>query len=346
MIHGRSSRSLRALAAAALVLVLTASAPATARAHDVDVTGVARIFLDQIGERSYVLSVVDLQAPPLTAAEGVLPERCTPLPAGSRSPRGPAPTLSFECATPLTFEDRIVLPWSLSGAVAIARWQEGGEASAYFRGDGREIRLELRHLSAGAGSSLKLSAAYLSLGIEHILLGIDHLFFVLGLLLLVRGPWPLVKTITAFTLAHSVTLGAAVLGFVSVPGAPVEAAIALSIVLLAREVVLGARGRDGLVQRYPWAVAFGFGLLHGLGFAGALSEVGVPANDVPLALLTFNIGVEVGQLIFVAAMVTAYGVARRLAASLPRRMEPALGYALGAMAMVWLIDRLPDVFLP
>src|SRR6202000_3047394 len=139
-----------------------------------------------------------------------------------------------------------------------------------------------------------------SLGVAHILFGIDHLLFVTGLVLIVRRAWRLAKTITGFTPAHRITLPLATLGFVSIPTPPVEATIALSIVFLARELVRAERGEGGLTVRQPWLVGLAFGLLHGFGFAGALSEVGLPRHDIPLALLLFNLGVEVGQLLFIA----------------------------------------------
>ena len=140
------------------------------------------------------------------------------------------------------------------------------------------------------------------LGVEHILGGVDHLLFVLSLLLIVRGFKRIAVTITAFTIAHSLTLAAATLGFVHVPGPPVEASIALSIVFVAAEVVRGRRGTPGLTARAPWVVAFTFGLLHGFGFASALAAVGLPQKAIPLALFTFNVGVEIGQLLFVGAV--------------------------------------------
>ena len=140
---------------------------------------------------------------------------------------------------------------------------------------------------------------YLRLGIEHILFGIDHLLFVLALILIVKGKRRLFKTITAFTLAHSITLAAATLGWVHIPSAPVEAVIALSIIFLAVELVHYYQGKAVFSSRYPWVVAFIFGLLHGFGFAGALANVGLPPNDIPLTLFLFNVGVETGQLIFI-----------------------------------------------
>ena len=147
--------------------------------------------------------------------------------------------------------------------------------------------------------------SYLVLGVEHILAGIDHLLFVLALLLIVRGGKRILLTITAFTVAHSITLVAATLGWVRVPGPPVEAIIALSIVFVAAEIVHGLRGKPGLTARAPWVVAFTFGLLHGFGFAGALAEVGLPEKAIPVALLMFNVGVEIGQLLFVAVAIAA-----------------------------------------
>jgi len=147
-----------------------------------------------------------------------------------------------------------------------------------------------------------VAVSYLRLGVEHILFGFDHLLFVLALVILVRDWRRVVLTVTAFTVAHSLTLAAATLGFVSVPGPPIEAAIALSIVLVAVEIIEARRGKTSLAARWPWLIAFCFGLLHGFGFAGALAEVGLPHHAIPIALLFFNLGVEIGQLAFVAAV--------------------------------------------
>ena len=151
-------------------------------------------------------------------------------------------------------------------------------------------------------SSLEVVRTYLLLGVEHILLGIDHLLFVLALLLLVKGTTRIVATVTAFTLAHSLTLAGAALGFIHVPGPPIEAAIALSIMFVASEIIHSYQGKPGLMEQYPWIVAFAFGLLHGFGFAGALAEIGLPQKSIPLALLFFNVGVEIGQLLFIATV--------------------------------------------
>ena len=184
-----------------------------------------------------------------------------------------------------------------------------------------------------------VAATYLGLGIEHILLGIDHLLFVLGLILLTTSFRDLVKAITAFTVAHSITLAAATLGFVHVPPAPIEAAIALSIVFVAVEIVHARQGRVGIAVRQPWLIAFVFGLLHGFGFAGALSEVGIPAGHIPVALLFFNLGVEAGQLMFVSVVLGASFLLRSIWSRWPQWTRLVPPYAIGTMAMFWVFQR-------
>jgi hydrogenase/urease accessory protein HupE len=184
-----------------------------------------------------------------------------------------------------------------------------------------------------------VARTYLALGVEHILTGFDHLLFVLALLLIVKSARRIVATVTAFTVAHSLTLAAATLGFVHLPQPPVEAAIALSIAFVAAEIVHGLDGRPGLTARAPWLVAFAFGLLHGLGFAGALAEIGLPQSAIPLALLCFNLGVELGQLAFVVALLACLALARRARIPWPRAARPLPAYAIGALAMFWVIER-------
>jgi len=188
-------------------------------------------------------------------------------------------------------------------------------------------------------SKSKVAGSYLVLGIEHILGGFDHLLFVLGLLLIVRSTMLLIKTITSFTLAHSVTLAMAALGFVHVPQAPVEAVIALSIIFLATELVKQHRGETGLTTKAPWLVALCFGLLHGFGFAGALTEVGLPQTDIPLALLFFNVGDEVGQLMFVAGVLVVTWMVKQLKFRWPAWVEHVPAYAIGSLAAFWFIQR-------
>jgi len=193
-------------------------------------------------------------------------------------------------------------------------------------------------VSAPAGT-IEIAWSYLVLGVEHILGGVDHLLFVLALLLIVRGGKRIIATVTAFTLAHSITLVAATMGWVHVPGPPVEAIIALSIVFVAAEVVHGLRGRPGLTARAPWVVAFSFGLLHGFGFAGALAEVGLPQKAIPVALLMFNVGVELGQLVFVAAVLLAIALFKRAKLHFPQRLAYAPAYSIGTVAMFWVFER-------
>jgi len=187
-----------------------------------------------------------------------------------------------------------------------------------------------------------VAGAYLRHGIEHILFGYDHLLFVLALMFIVRGRQVLLMTITAFTLAHSITLALATLGIVHVPGPPVEAAIALSILLLAVEIVRLQRGGSSLTARWPWVVAFSFGLLHGFGFASALADIGLPRDDVPLALFTFNVGVELGQLGFIAGALGTVALANRLTcvAALEQYARPVATYAIGILASFWFFERL------
>lgn len=188
-------------------------------------------------------------------------------------------------------------------------------------------------------SALVVAGVYLKLGIEHILAGIDHLLFVFALLLITQGSWKLVKTVTAFTLAHSITLGMATLGLVQVPQSPIEAVIALSIVFLAAEIVRAHQGRKSITYRFPWLIAFVFGLVHGFGFAGALNEIGLPQGQIPLALLFFNLGVELGQLLFIAVMFSLGTILQRIPILLSRRAVLAVPYLIGSVAMFWVIQR-------
>lgn len=181
---------------------------------------------------------------------------------------------------------------------------------------------------------------YFLLGMEHILLGIDHLLFVLALLLLVRNRWMLAKTVTAFTLAHSITLALSVFGLAAAPQPPVEAVIALSIAFAAAEAARERTTGAGIAGRLPWVMAFGFGLLHGFGFGGALREIGLPQTDVPLAFLTFNLGIEAGQLLFVAAVLMLGAVLDRLLFLRLARLREVTAYGIGGLAAFWFLERL------
>jgi hypothetical protein len=186
----------------------------------------------------------------------------------------------------------------------------------------------------------ELAVSYWQIGTIHILEGFDHLLFLLTLLLIVTGLWPLLKTVTAFTVAHSLTLALATLGIVHIPPAPTEAVISLSIVLLAVEAVRKTTGEATLSERFPWLVAFTFGLVHGLGFAGALSEIGVPQNEVPLALLMFNVGVETGQVMFVVAVSLLLAGVHKLHTHTGHLVARTTPYAIGGVAAFWTLQRI------
>jgi len=185
-------------------------------------------------------------------------------------------------------------------------------------------------------------SSYTALGVTHILEGFDHLLFVFALLLLIQSRSRLFWAITAFTLAHSITLGAATLGLLNLPSPPVEAVIALSIVFLAYELTFAPGDRDRVIQRFPWIVSFAFGLIHGLGFAGALREIGLPQDDIPLALFSFNIGVELGQLLFIAAVLATGFLAQRLFPHVQKQsaaLTRVASYGTGSLAAFWVIER-------
>jgi hypothetical protein len=233
---------------------------------------------------------------------------------------------------------------SITDVLVVVRLSDGRGLESIVRPDHPNLRLAF-----GTTRGLPVPA-YLRLGVEHILTGIDHLMFVLGLLLLVGIRWRLVKAITAFTVAHSITLGASAIGLVTVPSAVIEALVALSIVFVASELIRSIRGDSGLTQRWPWVIAFTFGLLHGFAFAGALAEVGLPKDAIPLSLLLFNVGVEIGQLLFVAAAIVVILGLRLVWKHVPdlwaRLSRPIPGYAIGSFAAYWFIERVAIAFSP
>jgi len=217
--------------------------------------------------------------------------------------------------------------------------QDGSQHSAILRPSAPQFEIPL------VASKFKVAGDYWRLGTIHILEGADHLLFVLALLLIVVGMKQLLTAVTMFTLAHSITLVLATLGVVHVPAAPTEAIIALSILFLATEIVHKHNGQFSLTEKYPWVVAFAFGLFHGLGFAGALSEIGVPQHEVPLALLMFNVGVETGQLLFIAAVVSLWAILRRIPLTAPAGAWRLVPYAIGSIAAFWTIERVMS-FIP
>ena len=210
--------------------------------------------------------------------------------------------------------------------------------------DGRTMQLIARPSQpwveiAAAQSRWEVGGTYVVEGIRHILFGADHLLFVLGLLLIVGSGWMLIKTITAFTVAHSITLAVATLGLAQAPALPLNAAIALSILFLGPEIVRVWRGETSFTIRHPWVVAFAFGLLHGFGFASAMTSAGLPRQDLPFALLSFNVGVEVGQLGFVALILALARSFRVLEVHWPRSVEALPGYTVGTLGAFWTIQR-------
>ena len=208
--------------------------------------------------------------------------------------------------------------------------------------DGRTASVVLKPAAAtfklGENATGAPLLAYFWIGVEHIIFGYDHLLFVLGLCLLVRAA-QLLWTVTAFTVAHSITLGLSTLAGVTLPGPPVEAVIALSLILLAREAITIQRGGPSLTSQYPWAIAFGFGLIHGFGFAGALADIGLPKAQEVWALLLFNLGVEAGQIVFVGALLLAAFVLRRVAKEGLMFSKTAAAYMVGISGTVWFFER-------
>ena len=305
--------------------------------------GIDKAELVELGDGNYRLSSF---VPPALAnyiSTPELPGHCT----YTGSPRGERGIYEvrflFSCDGPLSAEHEIRLPWNREGIMLTVQWKDQEPTTRFTKRTGAVITIDLTHYLAGSGSFLNAAKRYTLLGIEHILVGLDHLLFVAGLVLIVSGIWPLVKTITAFTLAHSLTLALATLGFFNLPPKPVEAAIALSIVFLAMEIIRGWQGRTSITHRKPWLVAFGFGLLHGLGFAGALSEIGLPPPEIPVALLFFNIGVEIGQLIFVFFILLNKAIFTRMGRAWPSWSRLVPVYMIGTIACYWLFERMGGI---
>lgn len=240
-------------------------------------------------------------------------------------------------------------PGGLSGQTIRIAGLERTLTSTFVRtrlADGRSIAgvVQASAPSFQFAAARPMLPAYFTLGVEHILTGIDHVFFVIGLILLVPAWWRLVGALTAFTVAHSITLGAAALGFAGLPQGSVEVVIALSIMVVAYEVVRAARGQTGLTFAMPWVVAFGFGLLHGFGFAGALAQIGLPQDAKLGALLLFNLGVETGQLMIVVIAVPVVRWIATRTETLRRRCAVGAGYSLGAVAAFWMLQRVAAVW--
>jgi len=274
--------------------------------------------------------------------------------------------LALKARLPKNCEDKTQPSAAFTNGAYIQRWIafcEGGLLEKSIAIEGLEatitdvlLRLELiggishsvvltptdnQYRVPAQASGLQVAGTYTWLGIEHILMGVDHLLFVFALLLIVKSFRRLIGTITAFTLAHSITLAGATLGFMHVPQQPVEAVIALSILFLAMEIVHGKRGHPGAAARWPWLVAFLFGLLHGFGFAGALAEVGLPEQAIPVALVFFNVGVELGQLLFISGVLLFGWLLHKFKhPKLVDWAETLVVYVIGGLSSFWLFERI------
>ncbi|MGF1640960.1 MAG: HupE/UreJ family protein [Rhodospirillales bacterium] len=324
----------RVLLAAVVVILTLATAP-PAMSH---LLAPAVLEVDEFGDgRATILWRQPSLQPRGLRLVPTLPDRCSAAtPVASVVVGGSiVQRWNVDCGAPLAGSrigvdqlDRAVTP-----VLLVVRTAEGDMIRRVLHAGQPEVMVPTR------ARAVDVLREYGRLGIEHILTGLDHLLFIAGLLLLVRGVRPLVWTITAFTLGHSVSLTAATLGWVAVPLRPLEAVIALSIVFVAIEVLQRCRGRDGLAARKPWLLAMAFGFVHGLSFAAALTEAGLPAHAIPLALLSFNLGVEVGQLAFVAAVLILFAALARIGARWPAWSAPAAAYAVGTIALVWFADR-------
>ena len=319
---------------AAIVAVLML--PALGRAHGLDPAALA-LTETSPGVFDVVWRTSALRIPGADV-QPVLPARCRPTGAPRSEMGMDHVTLRWtvDCGTaPLAGEEIRVTDLAAAKINALVTVTDVGGASVQRVLGPREpsFRIPVRP------TWWDVARGYVVLGVEHILSGPDHLLFVFGLVLLVAGSDLLVRTITAFTFGHSVTLSAAVLGVATVPSRPVEALIALSVLVLAVELARGA-GRTTLLRRFPWLMAVAFGLLHGFGFAGALAEAGLPPGDVPLALLAFNAGIEIGQLAFVGAVLLAGAAAWRGSPALAARGLPGAVYAMGVLAAFWWIERM------
>jgi len=293
----------------------------------------------ELRERGDARIEVRFQAPmPVGSLRPVLPPRCRVVsaPLSTVTPRTAAQRWQVDCG---------------AGSLVGARVGVGGlrarQTDALVRvelRDGRLIQTVLRpdapFMTIPEGATVTAVVAdYFGLGFRHLISGLDHLLFVLGLVLLVPDLRRLLWTITAFTLGHSITLSLAVLGFVHVPPAPVEVLIAASIIVVAAELARAASG-DAPGRAVPALLASSFGLLHGLGFAGALAQIGLPANEIPLSLFAFNLGIEAGQLLFVGVVLGGAALLRRLPMRWPAVTRLAPAYAIGSLAFFWMLQRL------
>jgi hypothetical protein len=272
----------------------------------------------------------------------VFPEGCRVVGIGSESMRAGAfvARATLECEGGITGKTIVIagLETTLTDVLVRVYYADGLQETHLVQPNATSAVI------GGPTSVVQRIGAYTQLGIGHIALGVDHLLFVLGLLLIVSSPMMLLKTITSFTLAHSITLGIATLGFARVPALPLNAVIALSILFLGPEIVRVWRGQTSFTIRHPWVVAFAFGLMHGFGFASGLTAMGLPTNEIPIALLFFNVGVELGQLAFVFLVLALIRSFHALEIRWPRWAELLPGYAVGTLGALWFIQRTVILF--
>jgi hydrogenase/urease accessory protein HupE len=325
-----------------MALLVALALPAGARAHALDP---GFLELQALGGDSWrVLWRVPQVAGAPMALGLELPENCVP---------HDVPPFAFD-GRAFVAQWLVNCPGGLEGGRIAVPGLEMTQTDVLVRHENAPGQVESRRLTPGTTGfdipepmgRVGVLKAYGALGVSHILSGVDHLLFVLCLLLLIPDRRRLIGAVTAFTVAHSISLAAAALGWIVVPAPPVEAVVALSIMFLAAELTQPQGRGLRLTERFPWVVSFVFGLLHGLGFARALLDVGLPVGEVPLALLAFNIGVEIGQLLFIAFVLLAGVLLRRLyplvVTSIVTRGHPGartLGYLAGGVAGAWFVAR-------
>ncbi|MDG2304887.1 MAG: HupE/UreJ family protein [Candidatus Binatia bacterium] len=331
---------LRVRIAALLTLILAAMVPGLASAHPLAPALLQiREQSDGKAEVSWKTSVLQVRGSKVAPS---LPPECKPVGTSKAVEEGESVVEVFtvDCG-----------PGGLVGKTVGVTGLGDGKNDSLLRialADGRVLQEVLRVGDAEftipeTGRPSSVFTGYIQLGFDHILTGLDHLLFVFGLLLLATSTRLLIETVTAFTVGHSITLSLAALGIAQVPSGPVEVLIALSIFILAVELARGERTSPTLLRRFPWVMAFLFGLLHGLGFAGALREIGLPPDDIPLSLFSFNVGIEAGQLTFVFVVLLAGFVLRRVLERLPAWSERIPVYGIGCLSVYWVLERIADV---
>ena len=289
------------------------------------------------GQRAAVRWKQPAQQPPGTRLWPLLPESCIPEDEGEwlREGTGVVHAYTVACEGPLRGLEVGVDGLASSPTSVLLRVEslDGETLRQVLNAKRPSLKIPKRQ------TQREVAVGYAELGFDHILSGFDHLLFVLALIILVPTRRALLWTITAFTVGHSITLALAALGWIAVPQAPIEAVIAFSIFVLAVEIVRREEGRATLIERSPWLVAGSFGLLHGLGFAGALAEVGLPKSEIPLSLFSFNLGIEAGQLTFVTGILLGWGLFRKLPVAVPAGAAVVPAYAIGVLGAYWFFER-------